>query len=730
MMKLIKMSYSLLLLSLTTLTGLWAQTNEPNQPLLLFPSPKGNYLVVTPFKPTAADSVLQQQTAYFQIERAELTARFFEKGQAKAEKSSDTLAKTNEKSLKTREITQLRRPNTLQDLRRVVTADYLELLKKATKQATDEDLVRFVQTHTIPDSYGLLGSTMDLQLVLGNVYIDSDVTAGSVYYYRIFRVDRAGQRTPWSEGITVAGAENSGLKQLQVRGLQVSAIDSVVQMSWVLPLSQFAALPPSKPQTKVNFSDPAFIKSLSAFITTPESVKGVLMVYNGTEWKQSEILMPTRNAAGDSLLFYWSKPCLPEDVVRAFIVPQDIVANPGTPSDTLTAVAISSQRLVLIYGANAQDTTDAVRVSWSRLPAKPYYTGIEITRDNGSDSTFSVVAQLTPQDSVYYDYKVRPGVSFTYRVRPVFIPLQGLEQPIPAEAVGSCTKFSKPLPVSELRVSNEGRHIRVNWTGTDSPSLYGYYVYRGTSKTDLSVISPTIALGATTYLDTVEALSGRTEYFYSVMATNVRQDTSLLVAPVGIRPLRAIETTYPRNVEVSLVNKAAWLSWNDVRQEDNILTGFILQKQTRPNGPFSPISASVLTEPSYIDTTLRAGQTVWYRIGAITAFGDTTAFSEPAELSVPRPAPDPVFTFYVRNITEGVEVSWPGVSNGLREKYGIYRREAESDDFTKIGEVDQRGTLYVDTKVQNGAKYVYSVTAIEADDRESKRVKSVAIVRD
>ena len=729
-MNIIKTGCPLLLLWLITLTGLRAQSSDPDRPLLLLPSPKGNYLVIAPMQPTAADSVLQQQTAYFQIERVELTLRLLEKGQTKANKVGGDRKSPDDQTLNTREITRLRRPNTLQDLRRVVTADYLTLLREATKQATDEDLIRFVQTHTNPNSYGLVGATMDLQLVLGNVYIDADVTVGAAYYYRIFRVDQAGQRTFWSEGTTVAGADNATLKQLQVHGMQVSAIDSVVQMSWALPVNQFVTPLPVVPSSPVDLSDLTFIKSLAAHITTPESVKGVLMVYNGTEWKQAETLMPSLNVKGDSLLFYWTKSCLPEDVVRAYIVPQDIVANPGTPSDTLTAVAISSQRLVLIYGASARDTTDAVRLSWDRLPAKPYYTGVEVTRDNGSDSTFSVVARLTPQDSVYYDYKVRPGISFTYRVRPIFIPLQGLEQITPAEAVGSCTKFSKPLPVSELQVVNEGRHIRVNWTGTDSPSLYGYYVYRGTSKTNLSVISPTIARGATTYLDTVEALSGRTEYFYSVMATNVRQDTSLLVAPVGIRPLRSIETTYPRNVEVSLVNKAAWLSWNDVRQEDNILTGFILQKQTRPNGPFSSVSATVLTEPSYIDTTLRAGQTVWYRIGAVTAFGDTTAFSEPAELSVPRPAPDPVFTFYVRNLTEGIEVSWPGISNGLREKYGIYRREAESEDFTKIGEVDQRGTLYVDTKVQNGAKYVYSVTAIEADNRESKRVKSEAIVRE
>lgn len=708
-----------------------AQNSDTKQGLLILPSPRGNYLVITAMQPKREDASLLASTAYFQIERTELTNKILEKGATKGkELGSDTVGRNPTRELlKTQTITKFSRPKTIADLRRLVGDEYLKLLREATKTTTDEALLAYLATHTNPEDYSWLAGSIDLQLVLGTVFLDKDVNAGLVYYYRITQVDKSGSRLPWSEGFTVAGAENTALKQLKAQTTQIVGQDSLVAMTWKLPVNQFKPAQPATIPANINVDDPQFRQAITVHLTSPELVRASVRVYTGTEWKTGPTLIPTLTAKGDTLVFYWQKNCVPEEAVRACIIPQDLVYNAGSPSDTATAVAISKQNLVLIYAAKARDTTDAVRVSWARLPQKPYYTGIELMRDNGTDSTFSIVARLTAQDSLFYDYTVRPGINYTYRVRPLFIPLQDLDQPVAAEAVGSCTKFTRPLPVSDLQVRHEGPHVRVTWTGAGSPSLFGYYVYRGTAKDRLSLVSGTIR-NATTYLDTAGVLSGRTEYFYSVMTMNLTQDTSDLVPPVAIRPIRYIETTYPKIVDASLINKAAWLSWNDVRTQDNVLVGFIAQRRTGSTGAFQSVSSRLLTQPSFTDTTLQAGQTVWYRVAAVTAFGDTTTFSEPTEVVVPRPAPDPVFTFYARNITQGVEVSWPGVSNGLRQKYGIYRRNADSDDFVKIGEADGSSNLFVDTQVNSGVKYVYSITAIEAANRESKRVKSVAVIRE
>ncbi|GAB3695992.1 hypothetical protein GCM10027592_18460 [Spirosoma flavus] len=703
-------------------TGIAQNATKP-KPLTIWPSPKGNYLVVHQ-NSSADDSLLKQNTAYFRIERIELTKKNIQR----IKEQTDPL----DLNVNLPEIGRLRKPTTMAEVRRLARDEFVKFLKESTNQLTDEQFLAYLQTHNNIADYGFLGGEMELQPLLGNIYIDTDVKPGLVYLYRAIRVDKSNQKTLWAQGITVTGAENEALRQLTTKTVGITGFDSLVSVKWGLPIRKFE--PQSQPQVQIpDQADPndlAFRRAVTVFNVDTLTIRASVWLYNGTTWKKGGTVIPTLNTSSDTLTFFWQKPCVPEEVVRVFLLPQDMVENPGIPSDTATAVAIGNDRVKLIYGANAQDTTDAIRVSWAKLPIKPYYTGIEVARNNGSaDSTFSIVAQLTPSDTVFYDYQTLPGVSYTYRVRPLFIPLQDLYQAVPAEVVGTGTKFSKPLPISDLQVKHEGRNIRLNWTGTDSPSVFSYFVYRGTSKDNLSRVSGTLH-EATTYLDTADALSGRTEYFYSILTMSLTQDTSELAPPVSIRPLRSIETTYPKTVEAALIDKEAWLNWNDVRTEDNILTGFIIQRKSESNGTFQTLTQTILDQPSFTDTTLREGQTVWYRVAAVTAFGDTTTFSDDVEISLPLPEPDPIFTFYVRNITQGVEVSWPGIEDGKREKYGIYRREANTDTFTKIGEVNSQSTQFLDTQVRAGTKYVYSVTSIEAASRESKRVKSQAIIRE
>ena len=297
--------------------------------------------------------------------------------------------------------------------------------------------------------------------------------------------------------------------------------------------------------------------------------------------------------------------------------------------------------------------------------------------------------------------------------------------------MGQSTKFSPPLPVSDLRISQVGKNIRLDWKGVQSPSLYGYYVYRGTSAEAMIQLDGVVR-NATSYIDSSDVLSGRRQYFYSVMTMNLTQDTSDHVPPVAMRPLRPISTTYPKVIDAALINGTVWLSWHDVRLDDNILDRFVLQRKEAKAGTFRSIidKNTAFTQPSFIDTTSQAGQSRWYRVAAVTVFGDTTEFSQVTEITLPTSAPEPVFTFYVRNITSGIEVSWPVTTTDARTKYAIYRRPAESETFARIGEVNSQTSLFLDTKVVGGKKYVYSVTSVETNGRESNRVKNLAVIRE
>ena len=369
-----------------------AQTTSPERNVPVLPSPRGNYLLVSPIETTPTDSATLRNTAYFLIERTEITEKVLEKRMAPPLKpSTDTLQESKSVSdLTYREVGRLRQVSSMQEVRRVFSEASIADLKKMTKQPTDGQLITYLQTHPNVASYPFFEGRIELQLLLGYAFLDEGVQPGGLYFYRVTQVDKNNRKTLWSEAIAVAGAENERLKTIRVNTRAAN----------------------------LSLTDPAFRQHVAFHIAEPKTLTAQVKYREGNVWKSGGRLLPVLNKTGDSLEVYWQKRCVPDEVVRASLVLQDIVYNPGTPSDTSLAFAVSAGKLALIYKATARDTTDAIRVSWPRLPRKPYYTGIELSRS--TDSTFAVVARLTATDTLYTDYHVRPGVPYIYHVKPLF----------------------------------------------------------------------------------------------------------------------------------------------------------------------------------------------------------------------------------------------------------------------------------------------------------------------
>ncbi|WP_247235663.1 fibronectin type III domain-containing protein [Telluribacter sp. SYSU D00476] len=730
-MKLITNILIFLGLALGLLQPVSAQKSEtfPRQ-LVTLPSPRGNYLLVSPMIPTAEDTLQLRNTAYFVIERAVISAKSINKSLQKEEPKNPKPAPANGTGpeLKYREVEKLRRAASRSDLRQYVSDEYIANMKSVLGQSTDEQLINFIQNHYNPFDYKLLALGIELQSILGQVFLDTEVEQNDICYYRVYQVDKKNRRTPWGEAFTIAGVENQALKQAKFALDKVISNDSLVAFRWTCANNALAKKS-NGPLTGGNILTNAVMRQeATTHISDPATLRANLYLFVNNSWQKVSALMPLQNTTGDSLVLYWQKKCRPEEVVRAYVQPYDLVYNEGVESDTATGVAVSKNSVSLIYAAFAKDTTDAIRLSWKKLPPKPYYTGVEISKEV-AENQYEVIATVSPQDTVYVDYEVRPGITVAYRVRALFIPIDGLQQEFPAEVAGTCTNFSRPLPVRNLKATHQGPHVKLEWEGVASPSLFGYYVYRGTSPRNLSLVSQTIR--GTMYVDSSDALSGRSTYYYSVLTMNLTQDTSDLVPPVAIQPRRAIETTYPRTLEVRLINGKAWLSWNDVREYDTILDAYVVQRQDNPQSDYKTLHNTPLRQASLVDSTLTEGSTYTYRVAAITAQGDTTQFSEATVLAVPFPTVQPVFNFYVRNTSQGVEVSWPNAVLEKRTHYVIYRRRAEEVNFTRIGEVSSQIDTFLDTNTSAKTKYVYTVTALEAPGRrESKPVKSKAITKE
>ncbi len=82
------------------------------------------------------------------------------------------------------------------------------------------------------------------------------------------------------------------------------------------------------------------------------------------------------------------------------------------------------------------------------------------------------------------------------------------------------------------------------------------------------------------------------------------------------------------------------------------------------------------------------------------------------------PSAGNVNTFYVRNITEGLQIDLPKMSDPDRKGFVIYRRKAAEGQFTKLTELKSDEFSYLDTNTTKGEVYVYAIAVIGKDGTE------------
>jgi hypothetical protein len=119
----------------------------------------------------------------------------------------------------------------------------------------------------------------------------------------------------------------------------------------------------------------------------------------------------------------------------------------------------------------------------------------------------------------------------------------------------------------------------LKWEVADEKAGHSYYVYRGTSPKKMIPIRS--AVKEREYLDTTSYLTGRSTYYYAIMAVNVTQDTSDFSPYVMYSPSKVESVQSPSNIGFEVINAKARLSWNDVRLNDDFIAGYALQRKRR-----------------------------------------------------------------------------------------------------------------------------------------------------
>lgn len=131
----------------------------------------------------------------------------------------------------------------------------------------------------------------------------------------------------------------------------------------------------------------------------------------------------------------------------------------------------------------------------------------------------------------------------------------------------------------------------------------------------------------------------------------------------------------------------------------------------------------------YVDSEVTLGQTYFYRVQSVMRYEKEFAgggISQPiTAISVDLTPPSVPQNLTVVQVESGIKLFWEQVTSQDLKGYRVYRRPANSTEFTMLAEVDISSVSYLDTDAQPGVRYYYAVTAVDMTEptNESQRSK-------
>ncbi len=585
----------------------------------------------------------------------------------------------------------------------------------------------------------LAGVDLRYMVAFGYCFLDKDAQPNEALLYTIVKVDNQNKEIEIG-GAAVYNRKNPEIAKVKVNLTHIDGADSAVYFKWETNFPVFAKkslgdLPIEGDSTKfdgVRRFVIANAEEFSKFELYPDFThfKVYYRINKQLNWRYNSNQVVSKDSTGKYYILA-KVPCLPEDLVETIVVPEDYAFNMGDTSKIARGVAVTNNSIELIYALNSVDSTNSIALHWKKLSNKPYYTGIELSKSWG-DEPRQVIATLPVDATTYQDMEVYPaGQIFTYYIRPLFLEFQDLKQDAPALAMQSCTKFSRPLPPFNVKAEPLGKLAKITWEAIDNKSLHSYHVYRGTSPEAMFPVSSNVFTKE--YIDSTDYLSPTMTYFYSVMAMNLTQDTSVLAPYTSYVPVKRLDIKSPPMIGSEVVNDEVVLTWDDVRLNDDYIGGYLLQRKKKDEKEFITLhAAAVLQQNSFTDTTFQRGVEFVYRIASVSIKGDTAQFSPEIDISaiVEKEDLEGITDIKLTNLSKTIRIEWPPIEGSNIAGYKVYRKLPTEANFKLLTTLPNRNFEYEDANLKVGTTYVYTVTALDNEKRESEVIQRKSIYRE
>ncbi|OLS18880.1 MAG: Amylopullulanase precursor [Candidatus Heimdallarchaeota archaeon LC_3] len=326
-----------------------------------------------------------------------------------------------------------------------------------------------------------------------------------------------------------------------------------------------------------------------------------------------------------------------------------------------------------------------------------------IYRSNTSGSNYSLIDSVGFAVTTYTDSVLTNGVSYYYIVKATNIIGEGL-----SSVEKTAIPFTIPQPPSNIILTNSNGQVDLSWSSpidNGGFSVYEYRVYRsniqGGSYTSIANVT-----SGTSYIDT-NVVNGNI-YYYVISSVSVKGES------IYSGEITGIPANKPRPVDnLSAIgsNNTITLSWlYPVDDGGYIVNGYHIYRSITSGSNYTYIGSNTSTN-GYLDSNLINGQTYYYYVVAETTIGNGTASFEVFE--TPGTVPTSPINILLSIGDKNISINWIASNNNGFPiiEYLIYRSTTSGTSFILIKSVIGDATSYVDSNLLVGTTYYYYIIA-------------------
>jgi fibronectin type 3 domain-containing protein len=552
----------------------------------------------------------------------------------------------------------------------------------------------FTLWHRLRGDAGLGGilslASPKLARALGRVFVDTTVSTGQQYTYRIMSYDVAHESLSSFESKVLVRPHVP--PKLRASRLAASARNELVRLEW-----QYPKYPVDKSDVVVGFR--------------------VYRRQNGQTDFQD--ITPHLTLRTGETLFYRDEQVVNEQPYEYYVAAVDIVGAEGPPSERISVTPRDTLGPEPPGVIAAVPLEGAIRVEWPAPADRSRLSGYNIYRSYSINGAWTRLnAQpLSPGDTTFTDTTVVGGQPYVYTVRP--LNRKGREGRASPGAYGGSEDRTPPPPPGDLKVRPEKRAVRLTWTSHPVSDLAGYHVYRRYNPlTVFRLDSVTIPKGTTTWLDSgfnQKGLDPGGHYRYEVSQVDFnlnesQRETASVLVPDDEPPLAPLsiycQVTDSGTVEVSWQRSLS----SDVQK-------YQLCRQ-EAGKPVLAVYEGGANASSWLDDKLVKGKLYTYWVVTIDSAGNQSRSDSQSVLARDIVAPPAPQGFQARLAGKQVELSWTTVAAADLAGYNVYRSSFAGGTADRLNSSPLSGLKLTDSK--GGAEYWYWVKAVDTSGNEGR----------